>query len=181
MHFTTFCAQVHELSQNHCGDNREGTSFSWLHIYYAHLAFVRFEQSVCRAKIYIYIFEQLTRMCNCRDKASCPMDGNCLQKCFVYQVQVDSANSRKYYLGTAEDEFKTRYTYTTILCNSEIKVMKRKLNFQNMFGNWKTKVKILPSNRVLLQKPPLIYVVVNAVTYAWRRNGLSLKLILGHY
>ena len=74
-------------------------------------------------------------MCNCRDKASCPMDGNCLQKCFVYQVQVDSANSRKYYLGTAEDEFKTRYTYTTILCNSEIKVMKRKLNFQNMFGN----------------------------------------------
>ena len=48
-------------------------------------------------------------MCNCRDKASCPMDGNCLQKCFVYQAQVDSANSRKYYLGMSKDEFKTRY------------------------------------------------------------------------
>ena len=34
---------------------------------------------------------------------------NCLQKCFVYQAQVDSANSRKYYSGTSEDEFKTRY------------------------------------------------------------------------
>ena len=31
-------------------------------------------------------FEQPTRMCNCRDKASCPMDQNCLQKCFVYQA-----------------------------------------------------------------------------------------------
>ena len=25
-------SQVHELPQNHCGDNREGTLFSWLHI-----------------------------------------------------------------------------------------------------------------------------------------------------
>ena len=31
------CAQVHELSQSHCSDNEEGTSFSWLHLYYAHL------------------------------------------------------------------------------------------------------------------------------------------------
>ena len=29
----TSCAQVHELPQSHCGDNREGTLFSWLHIY----------------------------------------------------------------------------------------------------------------------------------------------------
>ena len=35
----TSCAQVHELPQNHCGDKREGTLFSWLHIY-----------------VYIYIF-----------------------------------------------------------------------------------------------------------------------------
>ena len=29
----TSCAQVHELPQSHCGDNREGTLFSWFHIY----------------------------------------------------------------------------------------------------------------------------------------------------
>ena len=27
MHSTS-CAQIHELSQHHCGDNREGTLFS---------------------------------------------------------------------------------------------------------------------------------------------------------
>ena len=66
-------------------------------------------------KLLFQSFEQPTRMCNCRDKASCPMDGNCLQKCFVYQAQIDSANSRKYYLGTSEDEFKTRYNNHTML------------------------------------------------------------------
>ena len=29
----TPCSQVHELPQSHCGDNRVGTLFSWLHIY----------------------------------------------------------------------------------------------------------------------------------------------------
>ena len=60
-------------------------------------------------KLLFQCFEQPARMCNCRNKASCPMDGNCLRKCFVYQAQVDCANSRKYYLGMSEDEFKTRY------------------------------------------------------------------------
>ena len=60
-------------------------------------------------KLLFQSFEQPTRMCNCRDEASCPMDGNCLQKCFVYQAQVGSANSRNYYLRTSGDEFKTRY------------------------------------------------------------------------
>ena len=65
-------------------------------------------------KLVFQSFEQPTQMCNCRDKASCPIDGNCLQKSFVYQVQVDSANSRKYYLGTSEDEFRTRYNNHTM-------------------------------------------------------------------
>ena len=43
------------------------------------------------------------------------MGRNCLQKCFMYQAQVDSANSSKYYLGTSEDEFKTRYNNHTNL------------------------------------------------------------------
>ena len=59
-------------------------------------------------KLHFQNIEQPTRMCSCRDKASCPLDGNCLQKCLAYQVQVDSLNSREYYLGASEDEFKTR-------------------------------------------------------------------------
>ena len=42
----TSCAQVYELPWGHCGDNQEETLFSWLHMHYAHLAFVRFEHSV---------------------------------------------------------------------------------------------------------------------------------------
>ena len=56
------CAQVYELPQSHCGDNREGTLFSWLHIYYAHLDSVRFEPSVCRGSLmttYIMLIAQL--------------------------------------------------------------------------------------------------------------------------
>ena len=34
--------------QSHCGDNREGTLFSWLHKNYARLPSVRFEHSVFR-------------------------------------------------------------------------------------------------------------------------------------
>ena len=30
----TWCAKVHELPQSHCGDNWEGTLFSWLYIYF---------------------------------------------------------------------------------------------------------------------------------------------------
>ena len=44
-----------------CGDNQEGTLFSRLHVYYAHLAFVRFEHYVSwitydHLYIYIYIY-----------------------------------------------------------------------------------------------------------------------------
>ena len=38
------CAQVHELPQSHCGDNWEGTLYSWLHIYiymYIYLKYMR--------------------------------------------------------------------------------------------------------------------------------------------
>ena len=48
------CAQVvHELPQSRCGDNREGTVFSWLHIYCAHFTFVRFECAMDHLRLII--------------------------------------------------------------------------------------------------------------------------------
>ena len=81
-------------------------------------------------KLLFQSFEQPTPMCNCRDKASCPMDVNCLQKCFVYQTLVDSANSRKYYLGTSEDEFKTG-------CNNPTMSFRKKRSWKE---NWTFKI-----------------------------------------
>ena len=47
MRIYTSCAQVHELPQSYCGDNREGTLFSWLHICIVYIYMVY---------IYIYIY-----------------------------------------------------------------------------------------------------------------------------
>ena len=53
----TSCAQVHELpeSQSHCGDNREGILFSWLHICYTHFTSVYRESLMTTLIICIYI------------------------------------------------------------------------------------------------------------------------------
>ena len=53
------CSQVHELPQSHCGDNREGTLFWWLHIY-TRLASGRSEHPVCLGSLmttYITLFD----------------------------------------------------------------------------------------------------------------------------
>ena len=52
---------THELGHKMYGYTLLISLFSWLHIYYAHLAYVRFEHSVCRRSfittyIYIYIY-----------------------------------------------------------------------------------------------------------------------------
>ena len=61
--YGTSCSQVHELPQSHCGDKREGTLLSWLHIYYyAHPAFVRFEHSACRGSLMATLRNQEIRL-----------------------------------------------------------------------------------------------------------------------
>ena len=52
-----------------------------------------------------------TKLCNCRVKDTCPLDGKCLQKSVVYQatVQRKDTNIRETYVGLTENEFKTRY------------------------------------------------------------------------
>ena len=56
--------------------------------------------------------EQL-RMCNCRVKSECPMDGKCLTKCIVYKAEVGANNGKRVYYGASEGEFKTRYNNHT--------------------------------------------------------------------
>ena len=92
------------------------------------------------------------------------MDRNCLQKCFVYQAQVDSANSRKYYLGTSEEEFKTRYNNHTMSFRN--KGYEKGTELSKYVWYLKDKGEDFPSNGVFLQEPPLIYAAVNTVTYS---------------
>ena len=93
------------------------------------------------------------------------MGGNCLQKCFVYQAQVDSPNLRKYYLGTSEEEFKTRYNNHIMLFQN--KGHEKKTGLSKYVWELKGKGEDFTIKYVvLLQKHPLTYVVVYAVTYA---------------
>ena len=49
------------------------------------------------------------KSCNCRNKNSCPLDGNCQVKNIVYKATVTTEQNYRIYYGTAEGEFKTRY------------------------------------------------------------------------
>jgi hypothetical protein len=49
--------------------------------------------------------------CNCKDKAACPLDGNCLTPEVIYQASVarSDTNTVETYIGLTENKFKTRY------------------------------------------------------------------------
>ena len=53
------------------------------------------------------------RLCDCRNKQSCPLDGKCLSSSIVYRAEVTSDNNTKIYYGASEGEFKTRYNNHT--------------------------------------------------------------------
>ena len=50
------------------------------------------------------------KTCNCRQKNTCPLDGNCLQSSVIYQAIVTRRdNTTETYIGLTENDFKTRY------------------------------------------------------------------------
>ena len=51
----------------------------------------------------------VTRMCSCRTKSDCPLNGECLKSCIVYKATVSKASGDVSYLGVSETSFKDRY------------------------------------------------------------------------
>ena len=49
------------------------------------------------------------KSCNCKDKHSCPLSGDCLIQNVVYQATVESAMGKKTYIGLTANQFKTRF------------------------------------------------------------------------
>ena len=49
------------------------------------------------------------KMCNCRVKANCPLEGKCLVTSVVYKATVTSEEGSHEYVGLAGGEFKTRH------------------------------------------------------------------------
>ena len=55
--------------------------------------------------------EANAKLCNCRKKDSCPLNGECLQPAVIYQAKVTRSdnNQSETYIGLTESEFKTCY------------------------------------------------------------------------
>ena len=53
----------------------------------------------------------MSKACNCRRPADCPMAGNCLKSSVVYQATVATEDNRpaQTYVGLTENTFKTRF------------------------------------------------------------------------
>ena len=49
------------------------------------------------------------RLCNCRTKENCPLNGQCLKSCIVYKATVSKPSGDASYLGISETPFKERY------------------------------------------------------------------------
>ena len=69
-----------------------------------------------------------TRECNCRNRNSCPMNGQCLVKDIVYQATVHTNDSKETYIGLTSNEFKTRYNNHTASFRHESKRMDTELS-----------------------------------------------------
>ena len=54
-----------------------------------------------------------TRLCNCRNKDTCPLDGSYLKQCFIYKAELYLENDYKIYNGAVEGDFKFEYTDQT--------------------------------------------------------------------
>ena len=49
-------------------------------------------------------------LCNCRDKAKCPLQGECLVKNVIYEAKViTSDDEERIYVGSTGNEFKERF------------------------------------------------------------------------
>ena len=61
------------------------------------------------------------KSCNCRDKHSCPLGGDCLIQNVVYQATVESAMGKETYIGLTANQFKTRFRNDTVSFRNENK------------------------------------------------------------
>lgn len=73
-----------------------------------------------------------TRLCNCRKKESCPLNGKCLEACIVYRAEVSTDSKYVTYYRTADSDCKSRYNNYTM--SFRHKVTRTTLNCWSTFS-----------------------------------------------
>ena len=113
---------------------------------------------------------EVNKTCNCRQKNACPLAGNCLQPCVIYQAAVTRKDNNKKdtYIGLTENTLK-QDTETTPLhfatLNSETPP-----NSVNISGLSKTTVLIILFPGAFFRHTHHIVAPVKDVTYALKKN-----------
>ena len=57
--------------------------------------------------------ETTPRMCNCRSKDKCPLDGKCLTDALIYKATLSTSSEEYSYVGMSEGTFKKRFNNHT--------------------------------------------------------------------
>ena len=71
--------------------------------------------------------------CNCRNKDNCPLAGSCLKTCIIYRAMLSSKMKHTYIMAHLMESSSIVTAITQI--HFGIKIMKTKLNSENMFGS----------------------------------------------
>ena len=73
------------------------------------------------------------RLCNCRNKNTCTLDGSCLKQCFIYNTEIHVKNDYK----STIVQLKVNLNSDIITTQNplEIGIMNMILSLQNMYGN----------------------------------------------
>ena len=62
--------------------------------------------------------ENVDRLCNCKNKENCSLDGKCLKTCIVYKADLITNKDSHIYYGASDGEFKSRYNdHTSSFCH----------------------------------------------------------------
>ena len=63
--------------------------------------------------------DKIQKLCNCRNKNSCPLDRNCNVTNIIYQAEVITPESKETYIGLCDTTFKQRYRNHTCSFRNE--------------------------------------------------------------
>ena len=68
------------------------------------------------------------KLCNCRDKDNCPLNGNCTIKNVIYEAQVTTDKTTMKYIGSTANTFKQRFYGHTASFKNETKRLSTELS-----------------------------------------------------
>jgi len=63
--------------------------------------------------------EEIDNNCNCRNKNTCPLEGNCNIRNIIYQAEVATPQTKETYIGLCDTTFKERYRNHTCSFRNE--------------------------------------------------------------